>query len=847
MAIPVRASGDNVVTIGDLAEVRRTFVDREGYALFNGAPAIGIELSKRAGSNIIDTIEAARAAVAEESKFWPASIKHSFVSDQSTVVRDNLDGLTASVITAVVLVMIVIVAALGLRSAVLVGISIPSTFLIGFLLLSLFGYSLNMMVMFGLVLAVGMLVDGAIVVIEYADRRMLEGADRQTAYFEAARRMFWPVVASTATTIAAFAPFMFWEDTAGEFMKYLPLTLIFVLTTSLFVALIFLPVVGSLFGIPAWVKRRFGVKGKTDAPQGVDLDDADPLTLPGLSGRYARFLNETIRRPLIVIAVAGGSIFLCLTVFRAVSPDLEYFIRTDDEQINLLVLGRGNLSAEQTLAAAEEVARRVEGHPAIENIYLQTGPELSRGRNQPAETIAIVGVDLLKYSEREHSRLVLRQLRDMAQGVPGVYVEARQREGGPPIGKDVQIEITSANFDAMLKAAGKVRAYVNDARMTVNGAEVHTYMDQEDTLPLPGIEWAMEVDRALAGRYGLSVQEAGAVLQLVTDGLLVDKYRPDDSEEEVDIRVRWPLENRSVLALDEIRVQTPQGAVPLSNFVTREARPQVDRIVRRDGRRIIEIKANANSADAAHAVSQDVAIADMRAWLESGALGPDVTYTLLGANEETAEAAAFFGAAMGAAMFMIALILLMQFNSFYHSALTLSAVVFSVFGVLLGVAVNGQYFSIIMTGVGIVALAGIVVNNNIVLIDTFQYLRRRGLSVEDAVVRTAVQRARPVLLTTGTTILGLLPMVFELNVNFATGQITRGSSTSDWWVLLSSAIVYGLAFSTFLTLLLTPSLLAAPTILKKRFERRSKAAIPGVRPPAPLAAPQREPVRRAAE
>lgn len=849
MAIPVRASGDNVVTIGDLAEVRRTFLDREGYALFNGAPAIGIELSKRAGANIIDTIEAARAAVAEEAKFWPASIRHSFVSDQSTVVRDNLDGLTASVITAVVLVMIVIVAALGLRSAVLVGVSIPATFLIGFLLLSLFGYSLNMMVMFGLVLAVGMLVDGAIVVVEYADRRMLEGTDRQTAYFEAARRMFWPVVASTATTIAAFAPFMFWDDTAGEFMKYLPLTLIFVLTTSLFVALIFLPVVGSLFGIPAWIKKRFGIKGKTDAPQGVDLDAADPLTLPGLSGRYARFLDGTIRRPVLVLAVAAGSIFLCFSVFRAVSPDLEYFIRTDDEQINLIVLGRGNLSAEQTLAAAEEVARRVEGHPAIENIYLQTGPELSRGRSQPAETIAIVGVDLLKYSERDHSRLVLRELRDMAQGVPGVFVEARQREGGPPIGKDVQVEITSASFDAMLRAARQLRAYVNDARMTVNGAEVHTYMDQEDTLPLPGIEWAMEVDRALAGRYGLSVQQAGAVLQLVTDGLLVDKYRPDDSEEEVDIRVRWPRENRSVMALDEIRVQTPQGAVPLSNFVAREARPQVDRIVRRDGRRIIEIKANANSADAAHAVSQDVAIADMRAFLESGALGPDVSWSLLGANEETAEAAAFFGAAMGAAMFMIAIILLMQFNSFYHSALTLSAVVFSVFGVLLGVAVSGQYFSIIMTGVGIVALAGIVVNNNIVLIDTFQHLRQRGLTVEDAVVRTAVQRARPVLLTTGTTILGLLPMVFELNVNFATGEISRGSSTSDWWVLLSSAIVYGLAFSTFLTLLLTPALLAAPTVLRKRFAPGGRAAAqtPGVRAPAPLSPPKREPVRRAAE
>ncbi|MEM1397536.1 MAG: efflux RND transporter permease subunit, partial [Pseudomonadota bacterium] len=216
-------------------------------------------------------------------------------------------------------------------------------------------------------------------------------------------------------------------------------------------------------------------------------------------------------------------------------------------------------------------------------------------------------------------------------------------------------------------------------------------------------------------------------------------------------------------------------------------------------------------------------------WLAETDLGPGVTAVLRGADEETAAAAAFFQAAMTASLFMIAMILLLEFNNFYHSALTLTAVIFSVFGVLLGVAVSGQYLSVIMTGVGIVALAGIVVNNNIVLIDTFQYQRRRGLSVEDAVVRTAAQRLRPVLLTTVTTILGLLPMVFELNVDFAAGQITRGSTTSDWWVLLSSAVVYGLAFSTLLTLILTPVMLSAPTVIKKRLmgDPRLAAIIPG--------------------
>ena len=455
MAIPVRASGDNVVTIGDIASVRRTFKDRTGYALFNGQPAIGIEISKRAGSNIVETIESARAAVEDEARFWPSSIKYEFLSDQSIVVKDNLEGLTASILTAILLVMIVIVAALGLRSAIMVGIAIPTTFLMGFLLLTVFGYTLNMMVMFGLILSVGMLVDGAIVIVEYADRRMGEGATRQSAYAEASKRMFWPVITSTATTLAAFVPFLFWQDLVGEFMKYLPLTLIFVLLASLIVALIYLPVIGTLFGMPQWMKKRFHVKGKTEGPKHFEVDEVDPTTLEGPVASYACVLAELVRRPLLVIGGGAVLIAFCLFSFRAASPDIEFFIRSDNEQVNLLVLARGNLSAEQKIEIVKEVADRVDDHPAIEHIYLQTGPELARDNDMPAETIGQVGLDLVYYSQREHSRIILEQLRDRVQNVPGVIVEVRQREGGPPVGKDTQVEISSPDFTAMIAAAKK--------------------------------------------------------------------------------------------------------------------------------------------------------------------------------------------------------------------------------------------------------------------------------------------------------------------------------------------------------------------------------------------------------
>ena len=820
MAIPVRTNGDRIVTVADVAEVRRTFVDRTGHAIFNGQPAIGVEISKRPDANIVATIEAARAATEEEAAFWSDAIQHDYINDASNFVRDSLGGLTASVLTAVLLVMIVIVGALGMRSAIMVGVAIPASFLMAFLLLSIFGYTLNMMVMFGMILSVGMLVDGAIVIVEYADRRMAEGADRTVAYAEASKRMFWPVITSTATTLAAFLPFLFWDDIPGEFMKFLPLTLIFVLSASLLVALIFLPVLGSLMRTPNWLKNRFGVQGKTDGPNTNEIDEIDPRTINGFVGTYARNLDLLVRRPIIAILCAAGVVAICIVSFMVASPDQEYFLRNDNEQINILALARGNLSAEQRIDIIKEVAARVEDHEAIEHIYMQSGPDFSRSITLPAETIGQVSLDLIDYSDRDRSRVILEQIRDRVEGVPGIIVEVRQPEGGPPIGKDVQLELTSASFDAMVDAAKLVREYTETATIDVAGKSVPVFMDVEDTLPLPGIEWSMEVDRALAGRYGLNVQQAGAVLQFVTDGLLIDRYRPDDSDDEIDIRARFPEQYRTIFALDRVRVQTPNGSVPLSNFVTRTAKPQVDRIVRRDGRRIIELKANANTRVSGHAVSQDQAISEMRQWLQSDPFGPNVSWSLLGANEETASAASFFQNAMLAAMFLIAMILLLEFNSFYHAFLTLTAVILSVFGVLLGIALSGQYISIIMTGVGVVALAGIVVNNNIVLIDTYQHLRKKGLSVEDAVIRTAAQRLRPVLLTTATTILGLLPMVFEVSVDFGAGTIGIGSAVSDWWVLLSSAIVYGLAFSTLLTLVLTPVLLAAPTVMRKNFQRK---------------------------
>ena len=822
-SIPIGATENTALTLGDIADLRRTFEDPDGFARFDGKPAIAIAVYKRSGENLLATTTGVKDATAEAAKNWPDTMEYAYIGDQSIQVNDILSNLTASIFLAILLVMIIVVAALGLRSALMVGIAIPASFMMGLALLAVNGYTLNMMVMFAMVLSVGMLVDSAIVIVEYSDRRMSEGASREEAYMEAAKRMFWPIVASTATTLAAFVPFLFWQDIPGKFMRYLPLTLIYVLSSSVIVALIFLPLIGSFVRIPSFLKK-FGFRGRTKKNiEVIDSDFQNPRQLPGLTGFYARLIERLIQRPLLVSLSVFGLVVICFMAFRAASPDFEFFIRNDDERVLVLIQGRGNMSAEERIDLAMEVQSLIEDHPAIEYIYAQTGSVVSRGRDQPPETVAQLTIDLLPYAEREHSSIVLEDLRTLTAGLPGVVIEVRQPPTGPERGKDVQVEFSATNFADAQAAALLLRQFMEQAHTQVNGRALHTFMDIEDNRPLPGLEWEMVVDREKAGLYGLSVADVGAAMQLVTNGLLVDHYRPDDSNDEVDIRIRFPEKERTLDALKSLRIETPLGAVPISNFVTRRARPQVDRIARRDVRRVADVKANANAEDPQNIVGQDVAIQAVQDWLASGVIerniGDDVSWRLQGNSEDRDDAAIFFQMAMAASLFMIGVILLLQFNSYYHAVLTLTAVVFSVFGVLFGIAITGQYFSIIMTGVGIVALAGIVVNNNIVLIDTYHHLLRRGIDEIEAAIRTAAQRVRPVLLTTGTTILGLLPLVFEINVNFANGTVGIGSATSDWWVLLSSAVVYGLAFSTILTLILTPVMLAAPSILMRRWRR----------------------------
>ncbi|RMF12212.1 MAG: efflux RND transporter permease subunit [Alphaproteobacteria bacterium] len=821
--LPVKVSGDGVVTLADVTEVRRTFKDPTSFARIDGEPAVTLSVRKRAGENIIQTIEQVRATVTKMQRGWPRNVTVRFVQDESKNISSFLTSLQNSVVSAVLLVVIVVVAALGMRAAGLVAISIPGSFLLAILALYAFGYTVNQVVLFALMLAVGLLVDGAIVVTEYADRKMNEGLHRRPAYTLAAQRMAWPIISSTATTLAAFLPLVFWPGIMGGFMKFFPLTLIFTLSASLLMALVFLPTLGAQIG---GATREHG-----EALRHLSVNErADLAQIPGITGLYVRMLDRVVRRPgpflLGVIAV----VVLVVAGYVLSGPRVVLFPDGEPRLVTLQVHARGNLSIWEKDALVREVEAAIQDVDGIENYLAQTGGSgagFSFGRSQAADVIGQVTLLFKDWHLRPKASEIIAEVRRRTARISGVMVEPVEEQIGPVSGKDIHIDIASADPEKLTGAAMALRHHMEH--------EMTGLVDVEDTLPLPGIEWELAVDRAEAGRFGTDVISVGNVVQMVTNGIKVGEYRPDDADDEVDIRVRFPADDRTLEQLDRLRVQTPQGDVPVTNFVRREARPKVGSIERIDGERVLSVKANV--AEGENAFEK---VIEIQRWLAAQAPDPTVSYIFRGEDEEQREASSFLSKAFVVALFLMAIILLAQFNSFYNATLILTAVLLSTVGVLIGMLITGRDFVVVMSGLGIIALAGIVVNNNIVLIDTYDRLKKSGLPPLEAIVRTGAQRLRPVLLTTITTVVGLLPMVFELDINFITREISTGAPSSLFWVDLAIAIVFGLTFATVLTLVVTPCLLA----LRHHWATRRSGSREPTGEDTPALAPD-EPVRAA--
>ena len=788
--IPIVSTAGASVALGDIATVRPTFKDATSVTRVNGRPAMAIEVSKRTGANLIETVDAVKKQVAVMQKVWPEGVEVGFTQDKSKIIRQMLADLQNSVATGVLLVAVIILFALGFRASLFIGIAIPASFLAGVLGLQLAGLTVNIVVLFSLILAVGMLVDDAIIVSEYAERRMSEGTPPKEAYAQAASRMAGPVIAATATRVAAFSPLLFWPGIVGEFMKYMPITLIATLSASLAVALFFTPTLGALLG--------------RASPVPHDDRASD-------QGLYMRTVRFALHRPVLILGLAVGLLVVVIGAYGKFGNGVEFFPNVEPDYGQVIVHARGNLSLEEKDKTLAQVEKTVLATDGLETVYTRVG-EQPRGSSEITEdTIGVIQFEFADWQQRQPAHVIMDQIRERTQSIPGVLIEVTAPRAGPPTGKPIQVQLAALD-PTKLPAAAKMVAEALSKMPEVR--------DLDDGLPLPGIDWKINVNKTEAAKYGAGLTAVGNAVQLVTNGVKVTEYRPSDNDKAVDIIVRFPEDRRSLDEIDELRVQTQAGYVPIGNFVERVPAQRVGYINRVNGNRVMTVSSNI-----ADGVQNAVVQQKIIATLGGMNLGDGVTFKLKGEDEEREKAGAFLGKAFGTALFLIFAILLAQFNRFVSVGLVLSAVLLSTIGVLLGLLIMGQPFGVVMTGIGVIANAGVIVNNNIVLIDTYDRLRREGQNAYEAILETCRERARPVVLTAVTAILGVLPIAFGINLEFVHREITIGAPATQWWISLSTAIVFGLGFATVLTLIVTPAaLMAIANLAEKRDRWRERRA-----------------------
>ena len=797
--VPIKSSPSKSISLGDLAEVRRTFRDAQGYGLINGEKALAIDVRKRITANLIDTVTNTKQIIESYRSDFSENLDIGYAFDTSEMTEQMVNELQGNIITAMCLVLALVVATLGFRSGLLVGFAIPFSILGALIIINSLGHSFNFMVMFGLLLSLGMLIDGAIVVVEHANTKVSEGISFKKAYSDSVGRMAVPVIASTGTTLAAFLPLLFWPGVSGDFMSYLPITVFAVLGWSLLYALVFVPTLGTVLG------RRRG-KNKKLPEDRESEKSARTLFLP-LEKVYLKILKPVVNAPVKFAGIMFIFIFGIFALYLKFNSGQEFFTPIESQYGMIEIRAQGNLSINEQKEITLSVNRIVEQLEGVKQLYGYSSATnyVPFGSDVSRDQISTILVELVPRSERSSgSREIFRTIREKTKSIPGIFVTGQEMEQGPPTGKDIQIQLSSSNRASLYKKAKDLRVWIDQ--------NVEGIRDLQDTLPLAGIQWEIDVDESRAAMLGIDTVSVGNMIQLITNGAIIGKFRPDDADDEVEIRLRFPTQDRRLSNISDLMVQSNNGPVPIGAFTRIVPASRVDSIQRINMDETVFIMANSEDG-----FLPDDQIQIIDSWVLANQ-DSTVEVKYRGANEEQQKSADFLLTAFLLAMSVMLIMLITQFNSFYQSGLILFSVILSTAGVLLGLLISQNTFSTVLTGVGIVALAGIVVNNNIVLIDTYNFIRSRNpqISASNAVFNAARERFRPVMLTTITTVVGLLPLANGMSIDLINRTYTIGGMVSSWWQPLASAIVNGLLVATILTLLLTPAMLLVPEIISKK-------------------------------
>ncbi len=813
------------VYLKDVAEVVDGFKEETSRSRLDGRSAVNIAVKKRSGENIIAISEQVDRIIEESQTTWPSGTKITKVMDKARDIELWVKDLENNILSGLVLVMIVIFFVMGIRNALLVSLAIPLSMLLSFTILNIMGITLNMVVLFSLTLALGMLVDNAIVIIENIYRFMEQGTSRVEAAMKATSEVAYPVIGSTMTTLAAFSPMLFWPGIMGEFMSYLPLTLIVTLSSSLFVALVINPALASIF-MKVKKQERITQRSLEEVAQAVE----QPIKIKGpLLKSYSRFLSSALDMPITVVITAFCVLILLfqswllaiglekpVEFFPDIEPkgmylnmdvpegaDLDY-IDTIIRRLELALAGmdsnRTDIPPEKALAGKKHTKATGEEFygPSdlgnIKNIYMKGILATGGGSAFDANTPNHVGIRFLEIEERHRTtHKTVDDIRARVEDIPGAQITLAMEAEGPPTGAPINIEIAGDNFAVL----GEIAKTIRDILSKVP----HVKDIRDDFVEgIPSVQ--VNVDRQKAALFGLTTDGIGFALKSAYNGLEVSSYREGDDD--YDITVQFKEGDRKVVdVLHELMLPTPSGQmVPLSTIATVQFGGSLGDINRINNERVVTVKANVDETKIPGPVAREQAAEIMK----DLPIPPGYKLTFTGEHEFQQESEQFLSKAFGVALLLIFLILVSMFNSVTQPFIIMTSVILSLGGAFLGLTLFQSPFGIIMTGVGVISLAGVVVNNAIVLIDYTNKLRDRGFALRDAVLSAGATRLRPVLLTAVTTILGLIPMVTGISFDFHVMAISWVSESSQLWKSMAVVVIFGLMVATFLTLIVVPTL-----------------------------------------
>ncbi|MBU1565715.1 MAG: efflux RND transporter permease subunit [Proteobacteria bacterium] len=818
------------VYLKDVAQVIDGFKEESSISRLNGQDSVNLSIKKRTGENIVAISKEVDKILDREQLKWPGGTKITKVLDKSRDIEVMIADLENNILSGLVLVLLVIFLSMGIRNAILVSLAIPFSMLIAFIILYAMGITLNMVVLFSLTLALGMLVDNAIVIIENTYRFMQQGASRFDAAKRATSEVAWPVIGSTVTTLAAFFPMLFWPGIMGEFMRFLPLTLIVTLTASLFVALVINPAMASIF---MKIKGQPEHTGMTIEEISAAIDK--PAAIKGFwLTLYSRTLAGALKKPLTVVALSFTGLVLMfeawllviglekpIEFFPEIDPkgfyvnidtpegaDLDYIDRII-QRVELAIAGHGagtGQEGEQKLTSREALAPKEYSKPKgekyfgpsdlknVKDVYIQAVASAAGGSAFSSNTPSHVGVRFLELEERsESSHLTVNTIRERVRDIPGGKITIAKEQEGPPTGAPINLEISGPNFEVLGKIAKEVKDVLN---------QIPFVEDVRDDFVegIPSVQ--VIVDRQKAALFGLTTDMIGFALKSAYNGLNVSSFRQGNDDYDITLQLK-EADRRVVDILHELLLPTPSGqTVPLSTVAQITFAGSIGDINRINSQRVVTVKANIEETKTTGPVVRQEAAK----FMDKVALPSGYNMKFTGEQDEQKESEDFLSKAFLVALLLIFLTLVAMFNSVSQPFIIMTSVILSLGGAFLGMTMFRSPFGIIMTGVGVISLAGVVVNNAIVLLDYTNKLRERGHSLTEAVVAAGATRLRPVLLTAITTVLGLIPMVTGVSYDFHTWSMAWVSESSMWWKSMANVVIFGLFIATFLTLIVVPTL-----------------------------------------